>query len=103
MVGCAMARSTRSGTLVGPGIWRKWRPLMRSTPYQMQSQIRCNHETAKPRKYLNHEDTKKKTVRRGRREAATQALIPRRIVFRGFVVSWFRDTAGGHDRSVTGK
>ena len=26
MVGCAIARRTRSGTLVGPGIWRKWRP-----------------------------------------------------------------------------
>src|SRR5580693_1291060 len=27
MVGAAMARSTRSGTFVGPGIWRKCRPL----------------------------------------------------------------------------
>src|SRR6516165_6819225 len=27
MVGAAIARSTRSGTLVGPGIWRKCRPL----------------------------------------------------------------------------
>src|SRR5690349_12635387 len=27
MVGCAMARRMRSGTLVGPGIWRKCRPL----------------------------------------------------------------------------
>src|SRR3981081_1849891 len=27
MVGAAMARNTRSGVLVGPGIWRKWRPL----------------------------------------------------------------------------
>src|SRR5688572_13496942 len=26
IVGRSMARSTRSGTLVGPGIWRKWRP-----------------------------------------------------------------------------
>src|SRR6202011_2080476 len=28
MVGRSMARRTRSGTLVGPGIWRKWRPLL---------------------------------------------------------------------------
>src|SRR6516225_1019123 len=27
MVGAAIALSTRSGTLVGPGIWRKCRPL----------------------------------------------------------------------------
>src|SRR5215469_16419585 len=27
MVGAAIARSTRSGTFVGPGIWRKCRPL----------------------------------------------------------------------------
>src|SRR5690242_6295936 len=27
MVGWSMARSTRSGTLVGPGICRKWRPV----------------------------------------------------------------------------
>src|ERR1700693_2145420 len=27
MVGAAIARSTRSGTLVGPGIWRKCLPL----------------------------------------------------------------------------
>ena len=26
MVGASMARSTRSGTFVGPGICRKWRP-----------------------------------------------------------------------------
>jgi hypothetical protein len=26
IVGLSMARSTRSGTLVGPGICRKWRP-----------------------------------------------------------------------------
>src|SRR5919204_6422648 len=29
MVGKSMARSTRSGTLVGPGICRKWRPARR--------------------------------------------------------------------------
>src|SRR3990172_718856 len=29
MVGKSMARRTRSGTLVGPGIWRKWRPAVR--------------------------------------------------------------------------
>src|SRR5207248_528158 len=27
IVGAAIARSTRSGTFVGPGIWRKCRPL----------------------------------------------------------------------------
>src|SRR2546426_10653549 len=54
MVGCAIARSTRSGTLVGPGIWRKCRPLMGSTPYQMQPK---SNATTKPR---NHETTKKK-------------------------------------------
>jgi hypothetical protein len=27
MVGMSIARSTRSGTLVGPGIWRKCRPV----------------------------------------------------------------------------
>jgi hypothetical protein len=27
IVGAASARRIRSGTLVGPGIWRKWRPL----------------------------------------------------------------------------
>ena len=30
IVGCAIARSTRSGTLVGPGIWRKCRPLWKA-------------------------------------------------------------------------
>ena len=29
MVAASMARSTRSGTLVGPGIWRKCRPALR--------------------------------------------------------------------------
>src|SRR5438874_1369711 len=29
IVGRDNARRQRSGTLVGPGIWRKWRPLMR--------------------------------------------------------------------------
>src|SRR4030081_2435123 len=34
IVGCAMARNTRSGTLVGPGICRKWRPLFAvTTPF----------------------------------------------------------------------
>src|SRR3954468_7532861 len=28
MVGAAMARNTRSGTFVGPGICRKWRPVV---------------------------------------------------------------------------
>ena len=27
IVGASIARSTRSGTFVGPGICRKWRPL----------------------------------------------------------------------------
>src|SRR5215469_8638325 len=27
IVGIAIACSTRSGTFVGPGIWRKWRPV----------------------------------------------------------------------------
>src|SRR5262249_25186767 len=27
ITGRSIARSTRSGTLVGPGIWRKWRPV----------------------------------------------------------------------------
>src|SRR5512145_1368598 len=30
MVGWSMARSTRSGTLVGPGICRKWRPVCKA-------------------------------------------------------------------------
>src|SRR5512145_2302957 len=32
MVGWSMARSTRSGTLVGPGICRKWRPVCKVAP-----------------------------------------------------------------------
>src|SRR5690242_13393129 len=34
ITGAAMARSTRSGTLVGPGIWRKWRPACISELYE---------------------------------------------------------------------
>ncbi len=30
MVGADMARRTSSGTLLGPGIWRKWRPVVSS-------------------------------------------------------------------------
>src|SRR6185369_2842484 len=41
MVGCAMARRIRSGTLVGPGIWRKCRPLFTAS---------VNHKS-------HHEDT----------------------------------------------
>src|SRR5262249_6451163 len=29
MIGVSMARRTRSGSGVGPGIWRKWRPGVR--------------------------------------------------------------------------
>src|SRR3954465_2509115 len=33
IVGKSMARRTRSGTLVGPGIWRKWRPACLAMRY----------------------------------------------------------------------
>src|SRR5262245_32045794 len=35
MVGMSIARRTRSGTGVGPGIWRKWRPAVRAEFFGM--------------------------------------------------------------------
>src|SRR5262245_54998203 len=44
MVGRLNARSTRSGTLVGPGIWRKWRPLLNDiTPPFVRVSVRSIH------------------------------------------------------------
>src|SRR4030095_14314008 len=44
MVGRLNARNTRSGTLVGPGIWRKWRPLLNDiTPPFVRVSVRSIH------------------------------------------------------------
>src|ERR1700730_4794870 len=36
MIGVSMARSTRSGSAVGPGICRKWRPTGREEVFDIQ-------------------------------------------------------------------
>src|SRR5262245_15857065 len=74
MVGCAMARRTRSGTLVGPGIWRKCRPLMGHTISKHATKTRkheteCNHEGTKTRRL---EDTKTNGSTRRRAAAHRQ-------------------------------
>src|SRR6266853_1937566 len=35
MIGVSMARRMRSGSGVGPGIWRKWRPAVREEFFDM--------------------------------------------------------------------
>src|SRR6476646_405066 len=37
MIGVSIARSTRSGSAVGPGIWRKWRPTGREEFFDIAS------------------------------------------------------------------
>src|SRR5437660_12402890 len=47
MVGISIARKTRSGTGVGPGICRKWRPAVRDEFFGMELPLRrcaCRHQ-----------------------------------------------------------
>src|SRR5258705_13605659 len=37
MIGVSIARNTRSGSAVGPGIWRKWRPTGREEFFDIAS------------------------------------------------------------------
>src|SRR6266446_4914442 len=37
MIGVSMARRMRSGSGVGPGIWRKWRPAVRDEFFDMMN------------------------------------------------------------------
>src|ERR1700730_11365479 len=40
MTGASIARKIRSGTLVGPGIWRKWRPVwIMSAPSEVEAKL----------------------------------------------------------------
>src|SRR6185437_14405009 len=48
ITGAAMARSTRSGTLVGPGIWRKWRPECISELYEQDPGLGLAADAAVP-------------------------------------------------------
>src|SRR5262245_24225010 len=40
MIGVSIARSTRSGSGVGPGIWRKWRPTLRAEFWAIGEKLR---------------------------------------------------------------
>src|SRR5205823_339403 len=51
MIGVSIARSTRSGSMVGPGICRKWRPTGREEFFDISKSLpaRCfSGESARP-------------------------------------------------------
>src|SRR5947207_7340207 len=75
-----MARRTRSGTFVGPGIWRKWRP-----GFMLDS---------KPRKHERHENKKTENTKKNK----PLRLRDHRGALRSDLAGRPAAQADGHDR-----